>query len=442
MKQCKIMNKNEDNISSVNSGAADDQRYTSVIDPRAAVVNHGNIQTLREVFARAQQGEPLTVAFLGGSITHGSLASSPETCYAYRVYEGIRNRFPQADVKYVNAGIGGTDSQFGVARVSDDVLRYDPDLVFIEFSVNDEEGAHAMETYEGLVRRVLSFRNSRTGRASAIVLIHNMYYDDGKSAEACHVRVGKYYDLPCLSIKSSIYPAVAAGKIPKAELTPDGLHPNDTGHGLIAGVILDFLHEVMDEATDQSQQGTPMQREDLGRVQHSESADKMNTAADMTAVNSKEAVEGSKRKFPLTENDYENSVRRDNRNSTPALEGFVKNPARQQGITDCFKNGWYASKRGDRIRFETEGSSLAVQFRQTIQGSAPVARATVDGVEEKAVLLDANFDETWGDNLKLVTLAEHIEGGKHQVKVEIVKEAEGEKTMPFELISVISSGKI
>mgnify|MGYP001713161690 CR=1 FL=1 len=65
---------------------------------------------------KAKSGEPITVGFLGGSITQGCLSSTPETCYAYLVYEWWKKQFPDTSVTYVNAGIGGTTSQFGVAR--------------------------------------------------------------------------------------------------------------------------------------------------------------------------------------------------------------------------------------------------------------------------------------------------------------------------------------
>ena len=43
-----------------------------------------------------------------------------------------------------------------------------------------------------------------------MVLIHNVYYDTGKSAAYYHAQIGSDYDLPCISMQNSIYPAVAA----------------------------------------------------------------------------------------------------------------------------------------------------------------------------------------------------------------------------------------
>ena len=69
----------------------------------AAVANRGNQARIKKVFKRARNGEKLTLGFLGGSITQGSLASRPELCYAYHVYEWWCNTFPNAEFTYVKA---------------------------------------------------------------------------------------------------------------------------------------------------------------------------------------------------------------------------------------------------------------------------------------------------------------------------------------------------
>lgn len=45
-----------------------------------------NLSRLKNCMARAQRGEELTIGFLGGSITQGSLATEHENTYAYRVF--------------------------------------------------------------------------------------------------------------------------------------------------------------------------------------------------------------------------------------------------------------------------------------------------------------------------------------------------------------------
>ena len=139
------------------------------IDLEKGIANVGDVSRMKEVMARARRGEQLVIGFIGGTITQGSLSSTPQTCYAYRVYTWWKETFPQAEFVYCNAGIGGTTSEFGAARVGTDLLAERPDFVIVEFSVNDESTEHFKETYEGLVRKILG-----AAWNPAVLLVHIM----------------------------------------------------------------------------------------------------------------------------------------------------------------------------------------------------------------------------------------------------------------------------
>ena len=200
-------------------------------------MNTSNFARLKELFRRAAAGQELTIGFLGGSITQGSLSTQPGNAYAFRVYQWFVDTFPQSKFHYVNGGIGGTSSHYGVARAVTDVLMYQPDFVVVDFSVNDLEVPFRQETYEGVVRKLLTWPSH-----PAVVLLNNIYYDTGETAQDEHNAVGDHYGVPHVSIRDSIYKDLRAGKYAsRTLLSPDGLHPNDYGHGLVAGEIIKLL---------------------------------------------------------------------------------------------------------------------------------------------------------------------------------------------------------
>ena len=75
--------------------------------------------------------DELRVAYLGGSIT--AAADGWRTLTT----EYLRNRFPNTVVTEISAGLPGTGSDLGACRLERDVLRHRPDLLFVEFAVND-----------------------------------------------------------------------------------------------------------------------------------------------------------------------------------------------------------------------------------------------------------------------------------------------------------------
>lgn len=286
-----------------------------------------NLARLKNCMARAQSGEELTIAFFGGSITQGSLATVQENTYAYRVFSWWKDTFPKAQFHYVNGGIGGTSSHYGVSRAVTDVLMYQPDFVVVDFSVNDEPDEFFQETYEGVLRRLLQWKSK-----PAVLLLNNVYYDTGKNAQEYHNAVGLWYQVPHVSIKDTLYQEMKQGNYTREELTPDGLHPNDKGHGLVADKIIEFLEEVRS---------------------HMEEQEEENVFPD-----------------PMTANAYENAKRLTIREISPDLSGFRADTEEKTGHLDHFKNGWIGKRPGDRILFEVEASCIAIQYRKTIQKPA------------------------------------------------------------------------
>ena len=185
----------------------------------------------------------------------------------------------------------------------------------------------------------------------------------------------------------------------REKLTPDGLHPNDKGHELVAAEIISFLEQVKEK---------------------------------------KEEVEvESILPVPLTANSYENAKRLTIREISPELLGFRADAREKTGHLDFFKNGWIGKWPGDKIIFKTEASCIAVQYRKTVKQLACRAKLTLDGDMENVRILDGNFEENWGDCLYLEPVLHHGENKMHTVEIEIIND-ETEDATPFYLLSLIT----
>ena len=358
---------------------------------------------LKNLMKRATNGESLVIGFLGGSITQGSLSSTPKTCYAYLVYEWWKKSFPNAEFSFVNGGIGGTTSHYGGARAWKDVLCYRPDIVTVDFSVNDDANEFFEETYEGTLRRLLMAPS-----APAVVVLNNVFYDTGKNAQEYHNRIADHYGIPHVSIKDIIYPDVESGKIVRADITPDNLHPNDKGHRLVADEICKLLDSIKEELEKEDTEGKIIETNDLASLPE-----------------------------PLTENAYEHSRLIQIQDNEAILDGFLVDPIEKKGMLDIFKNGWTAAHTNDKISFEIECSCLAVQYRKSVQQPVPKAKAVIDGDEAHAVILDGNFTEDWGDCLYLEPLLHHAEKKVHRIEITVTDAKD--IVRPFYLVSLIVS---
>lgn len=363
---------------------------------------------LKNLMKRAANGESLVIGFLGGSITQGSLSSTPKTCYAYLVYEWWKKSFPNAAFSFVNGGIGGTTSHYGGARAWKDVLRYRPDIVTVDFSVNDDANEFFEETYEGMLRRLLTAPS-----APAVVVLNNVFYDTGKNAQDYHNRIADHYGIPHVSIKDTVYPDVESGKIVRADITPDNLHPNDKGHRLVADEICKLLDSIKAEMEEETIAG--------------ENIEGKSTKTEASVL----------LPAPLTENACEHSRLIQIQDNEAILDGFLVDPIEKKGMLDIFKNGWTAAHTNDKISFEIECSCLAVQYRKSVQQPVPKAKAVIDGDEAHAVILDGNFTEDWGDCLYLEPLLHHAEKKVHRIEITITDAKD--IVRPFYLVALIVS---
>lgn len=356
-------------------------------------MDKADLTRLKSCMQRAARGEELTIGFFGGSITQGCLASVHTKAYSYRVFEWWKQVFPKAKFHYVNGGIGGTTSHFGVSRVVEDLLMYQPDVVVIDFSVNDEAQEIFRETYEGLIRRILTW-----GSGPAVLILNNVDYSTGINVQDSHNEVGAWYHIPHVSMKDTLYQRMKAGMYRPEKLTQDGLHPNDKGHELVADEIIALLEEVK---------------------------------AHMWEEGEEVFYPG-----PLTANAYEAARRITIRGGDPKLLGFRADTEEKKGHLDIFKNGWIGRRAGDRILFRIEASCIAVQYRETIARPALRAKLTLDGDTENTWILDGNFNEDWGDHARLEPVVHHGEKKMHCIEIEILDDGL-EDAAPFYLMSLI-----
>lgn len=202
-------------------------------------------------FLREKTGR---VAFLGGSITQMN-------GWSKLIEEDLSARFPETEFQFNNAGIGGTNSTFGVFRFDDDVLAKGPvDLLFIEFAVNDAAEYRLrnqrMQAMEGIIRKA-----RQANPATDILVLY--LADEGKvqayreSKEPLvithHERIMAHYDIPVINLALEITRRMEAGLFLWSDFSSDSCHPLPFGHEQYAGCIKEFLKAAWKDASPYSQ---------------------------------------------------------------------------------------------------------------------------------------------------------------------------------------------
>lgn len=358
-----------------------------------AIIRSKNLSRIEDVMERAANGEEITIGYIGGSITMGSGASNNSKCYASLVSDWWTTTYPDATFTVVNAGIGATDSKFACARCEDDLLSYEPDFVIVEFSVNDGTDTTFSESYESLVRMILDAPSE-----PAVLILNMVTYDTGYSAQDTHNVVAFRYNLPVVSMKTSIYQDIEDGILKATDVSSDMTHPNDQGHAYASEIITYFLEKVRLHGFEDNCY-EPYSLPEPTRT--------------LTSMNSKR-IQGM--------------------DLNPELSGFILDTEEQNGITDIFKKGFYASDEGAYIKCTVEGSIIILQYRITKDMTAPSAEVIIDSDEDNPIMIQSNEEGGWGDWLCLTTV---YQGTDEEHTVELRLTENGDK--PFYLVSVITA---
>ena len=187
---------------------------------------------------RARAGDALNVVFFGGSLTWGSNATDPNvTSYRALTSERLREKYPKARFRFFDAALGGTGSQTAAYRLQRDVLRHRPDLVFLDFSLNDDldnPSEDKLAAYESLIRRILL-----EGRCpvQTVILAGKGHVTRRTPAQVPgrlkHREIAAAYSVPIGDALEHIHGLIAAGKADANEIWPyDPIHPCDLGYQL------------------------------------------------------------------------------------------------------------------------------------------------------------------------------------------------------------------
>lgn len=365
--------------------AAEESVFTQAMLERS-FLSAGNTERFHAAVAKAKAGEPVTLAYLGGSITEGALAKPQQTqCYAYLSAQAFAKRYmPDPSIlRYVNAGISGTPSLLGITRLEADVLRHEPDIVFVEFAVNDSGDAVSQGVYESLLRQLL------LAECEPVVVLVFTVLSGGNSCQEHMSKLGSHYKLGMISVKDAIWPEIEAGHMVWSDYSADYVHPNNQGHAFMAQAIDHYF--LMAEATPAEPFAMPR------------------------FIRFSNPLEG-----------LENIRHGDGRILSSG--GFPVGPV----ACYSYAMGWWHKgliDGSEPMVVEAEGACMTVAYKQMKDTSWGSAEVWVDGVR-KATL--PGYDAgAWGNiQTQLITFSDK---GSHTIEIRM---AEGQEGKSFQLLDI------
>lgn len=209
---------------------------------------------LPHFFEKLKSGKEVRIVYFGGSITEAANGWREQST------AWLQEKYPKAKVTSMNAAIGGTGSDLGVFRLGQHVLVHSPDLVFVEFAVNDskKQPEEIYKSMEGIVRQIW-----QQNRATDICFVYTLMADMAPllqevkfpSSTSAMEQIADYYRIPSVHMGMEIASMAKQGKLifkgkpdeypGKVVFSGDNVHPYaETGHRLYAEALARSLQKI------------------------------------------------------------------------------------------------------------------------------------------------------------------------------------------------------
>lgn len=232
-----------------------------------ALYNEGDLTRLAKAMNKSKNGKSVTLLFYGNGANTGRLMdqANADILYSSLVYDWWQTNIGPCEI--IKAGTDNITSITACMRVEHDVLRYEPDVVFLDFAVQDGIKAQAKTNalgYDNLVRRILQSKSAPavvslmlTGAEQQSYTMNPQNATIFASAAAEQKKVAKHYDLPIIDFEQSFWDnSVEVVEVNTKKEIPlvcwDNISISNTlmnndGHAILAGTIKYFFSKVLNK---------------------------------------------------------------------------------------------------------------------------------------------------------------------------------------------------
>lgn len=217
--------------------------FAQVADPKTYL---GDIQAIMKT--EWPKNRTINLVFHGHSVPAGYFKTPTVNtlgAYPFQVLQALKNTYPLAVINLINTAIGGENSISGAKRFDEEVLVHRPDLLFIDYALNDRGPGleKAKAAWEAMIQKALA-KNIKvillTASPDQRVPISDTASVLDQHGEQIKALAQKYH-LGIIDSYGLFRNQVNLG-VALPDLMSQVNHPNERGHSLISQSILNYFN--------------------------------------------------------------------------------------------------------------------------------------------------------------------------------------------------------
>lgn len=142
-----------------------------------------------------QEKDSVLIVAFGDSVTQGWTClhtRDPQGVYHNQLKQLLENRYSDVTVNMINSGVGGNQASDGLVRIDKDVIRFSPDLVLIEFGLNDsvKNGLAGMKSFKQTMTAIIKRIQQQTDADIVLLTPNFLATSDNQNIHEEHRRKG------------------------------------------------------------------------------------------------------------------------------------------------------------------------------------------------------------------------------------------------------------
>ena len=233
----------------ITGATAEEKEYLSgFANEKAQYVQYR--KSLKNTYEKLTNDKKLRIVYFGGSVTAGYGSTEPDK-YSWRALSGewFKANFPDADITTINTAIGESGTYLGTYRAQKDVIQQKPDLLFVEYAINDRykgiDQATAAMQYETIIREV----KRALPNCDIVTLlvtdneVKELYKGELYPTARGHEEIAKAYNISTINVGQSLLDSMhnQSDKEEWAVYFMDVVHPTNAGYQRYYECVEEYL---------------------------------------------------------------------------------------------------------------------------------------------------------------------------------------------------------
>lgn len=198
----------------------------------------------KEMQVKWPKNRTLNIVFHGHSVPsgyfHGGVVNTMQA-YPHLLFHALKTQYPYTVLNVLTTSIGGEQAEQGEKRFADEVLTHRPDVLFIDYALNDR--SIGLERAEKAWRKMVEAALAKGIKVILLTPTPDLRENilDEKTPLAVHAamirRLAAEYHVGLVDSYQLFKEKAEKGEDLKAYMSQNN-HPNSAGHSCVAGEIM------------------------------------------------------------------------------------------------------------------------------------------------------------------------------------------------------------